>query len=60
MSIINAVITSCVGLVLLAGAAMTYHSREVDRQLVQKAEIAARADMANARASLSKFDDKRY
>jgi hypothetical protein len=60
MSIINAIITACVGLVLPAGAAMTYHYREVDRQLVQKADTAARADMANARASLPKFDDKRY
>jgi len=70
MSIINAIITFCVGLVLLGGAAMTYHYRDVDQRLVQnreadqrlvrKAANAARADIANANASLPAWDNKNY
>jgi hypothetical protein len=71
MSVINAIITVCVGLVLLGGAAMTYHYREADQRLVQKAVStarpdiakafnAARSDIANANASLPKWDDKNY
>ena len=74
MSVINAIITFCVGLVLLGGAAMTYHYRDVDQGLVQKAANparpdialiqkaanAARADIANANASLPKWDNTNY
>ena len=51
-------ITAGVGLVLLGGAA--YHYKEADRTLIQKAQKAALSDMANARASLPKWDDKNY
>ena len=66
MGVINVLITFCVGLVLLGGAAMTYHYRNAEQRLVadpllvQKAANAARADIANANASLPKWDDKNY
>ena len=37
-----------------------YHYKEADRTLIQKAQKAALSDMANARASLPKWDDKNY
>jgi hypothetical protein len=66
MGVINVIITFCVGLVLLGGAAMTYHYRQAeqrlvaDQPLVQKAAAAARADIANANASLPKWDNTNY
>jgi hypothetical protein len=60
MSVFNAIITVCVGAVMIAGAAITYRHNVAERQLVQQAHKAALADMANARASLPKWDDKNY
>lgn len=60
MSILNAIITFCVALVLIAGGMMTYHHREADRVLIDKAAKAARSDIANANASLPKWDNTKY
>jgi hypothetical protein len=60
MGVFNFIITVCVGLVMLVGAGITYRQHVAERQFVQKAGIAAMSDMANARASLPKWDDKNY
>ena len=60
MGVINTVIATCVGLVLLGGVAMTYQYRAIDRVAEKRAVEAALKDMAAARASLPKFDEKRY
>ena len=60
MAGVNFIVTICIGLFLVWGAVFTYRHNVAERQVVQHAVSAARADMANANASLPKWDDKNY
>jgi hypothetical protein len=56
----NIIVTICIGLFLVWGAAYTYRHNAAERQFVQNAASAAISDMANANASLPKWDDTNY
>jgi hypothetical protein len=58
MTVVNTIVASCVGLFLLW--AFTSSPNVADKQLIKKAVTAAQSDMANANASLPKWDDKNY
>jgi hypothetical protein len=60
MGIVNIIVTACICLFLAWGAAFTFRQNAAERQFVQQATGAAMSDMANARASLPKWDDKNY
>jgi hypothetical protein len=66
MGFFNIVITMGVGLVMLGGAALTYHHRMAERQIeMERNPLAAVVAPANAkdagfRASLPKWDDRNY
>jgi hypothetical protein len=60
MSVINTIVTICIGLLLVWGAATTYRHNVAERKFVQNAASAAMSDMANANASLPKWDDTNY
>jgi len=57
---ISGVVAFVFGLALIVGIGMTYRLNQVDDALIQKATKAAMSDMANANASLPKWDDRHY
>ncbi len=57
---ITGVSTFLLGLVLIFGIGATYRTNQANQPLVQKASKAAMADMANANASLPKWDSTNY
>jgi hypothetical protein len=58
MAVVNTVIAICAALFLVW--VFTDSRSPADKLLIQKAATAARNDMANANASLPKWDDKNY
>lgn len=57
---ISGAVTFALGLVLIIGIGVTYRSNQINDPLVKKATNAAMSDMANANASLPKWDDRNY
>lgn len=65
MSFFNITITLGVGLVMLGGAAMTYHHRMQERQMLAEtqplaAAVTPRKVKDTGLAALPKWDDKNY
>lgn len=63
MGFFNIFITMCVGAVLLVGAAITFHQRAAERQMLMETDpmaVLTAKKGEGLRASLPKWDDKNY
>jgi hypothetical protein len=66
MGFFNLIITMCVGLIMLGGAALTYKNRMAEQQMEMEQQTLASAAVmptkvkSDGRASLPKWDDKNY
>ena len=64
MGFFNLIITMCVGLIMLGGAALTYKNRmaemEMEQHTVAAAVVTPTKVKAESRSSSPKWDDKNY
>ena len=60
MAVINTIVTIGIAVFLLWGAAFSYRHYAAEQRFIERAGIAARNDIANANASLPKWDNKNY